>query len=110
MSSVRYAVGTGEPYVTVTDPADYYIDEHGLHLTGLGAVSTFYEGHATVEITGVFGFASIPPLIEAATLAIARELYQSESAGRPVGIDYGRLPLIVKSAIQRYRKRTFAWV
>lgn len=114
VSLVEYGTYTGGTFTTVTG-SDYTLGPRlaspfsALTLTDLATVGTFYAGTGTVRVTGVFGFASVPRLIRRATLDLARELYQQSAGGRPVGIEFGRLPPSAVSAIERYKRRSYAF-
>lgn len=114
VSLVEYGTSTGAAFTTVS-ATDYTLAPRlaspfsALTLTDLATVGTFYAGIGTVRVTGVFGFASVPRLIRRATLDLARELYQQSAGGRPVGIEFGRLPPSAVSAIEKYKRRTYAF-
>jgi hypothetical protein len=115
LTSVEYATYTGDVYVPLgstewslwprlASPYSY------VTLTDAAPLTAFYGGTATVKLTGVFGFASIPRLVRRATLDIARELYQQSAGGTPVGIEYGRLPPSAVAVKEQFMRRTFAHV
>jgi hypothetical protein len=114
LTKVEYATGTGAAYVELT-PSDWTLEPPAgspyatLTLTDTGLLSTFYEGTGTVRLTGVFGFASVPRLIRRATLDIARELYQQSAGGRPVGLEYGRIPPSAEAAKIKYTRTSYVF-
>ena len=111
LTTVEYPLGTGQAY-TVLTAANYTLDPatvdgvpfDALYLSDVGILSSFSAGYATVRLTGVFGYLSVPGLIEQATLDLAREMYQQGPGGRTVGVDFGRLPLSVQRAIAKFRR------
>lgn len=111
LTTVEYALGTGQAY-TVLTAANYTLDPatvdgvpfDALYLSDVGILSSFSAGYATVRLTGVFGYLTVPGLIEQATLDLAREMYQQGPGGRTVGVDFGRLPLSVQRAIAKFRR------
>lgn len=115
LTTVEYGTYTGSTYTAAT-AADYTLYPRlgspysSLSLTDLSAVSTFYAGRGTVRLTGVFGFAAVPRLIRRATVDLARELYQQGANGRPVGIEFGRIPPSAQMAKEKYSKRTYVIV
>lgn len=70
----------------------------------------WYIGWNTVEVTGVFGWESIPTMVSKACLDLAREMYrQGPGGGGPVGINQfgtpifgGGLPLSVRRVITNF--------
>jgi hypothetical protein len=117
LTTVESAPYTGAAYVALggTDwvlvPAEVDgVPYEALRLSDVGVAPYLYRGYATVRLTGVFGFPEVPPLIEQATLDLARELYQQGPGGRTVGMDFGRLPTSVQRAIARYARHSFAHV
>ncbi len=114
LTTVEYASGTGGTF-TAAVSTDYALVPSGgtpfssVYLSDIGLVPEFSAGYGTVRLTGVFGYASVPTLIEQATLDLARELYQQGPGGRAVGVDFGRLPLSVQRAITKYGRHTFAF-
>ncbi len=117
ITTVEYATTTGRPYVAAlaTDwvllPARVSGEPYSaVALSDVGLVSTWYAGYATVRLTGVFGFAAVPRAVRRATLDIARELYQQGVGGRPVGLEFGRLPPSAQATIERYTRHDYAHV
>lgn len=115
LTEVAYAGFTGDAYTALTG-TDWALGPIGqtpfgyLSLTDTGTLGSFYSGFATVRLTGVFGFASVPRLIRRATLDVARELYQQSANGKPVGMEYGRIPPSAVTAKEKYLRRTYAHV
>lgn len=109
ITTIEYATATGGLYTALV-ATDWSLTPPGsapysaAYLTDTGLLSTFYAGYGTVRITGVFGYLTVPALIEQATLDLARELYQQGPGGRTVGVDFGRMPLSVQRAVDKYRR------
>lgn len=115
LTTVEYGTYTGSTFTAVAATEYTLLPRLGspyssLSLTDLSTVATFYAGRGTVRLTGVFGFASVPRLIRRATLDLARELYQQSAGGRPVGIEFGRIPPSAQTAKEKYAKRTYVVV
>jgi hypothetical protein len=114
LSNVEWSGGTGEPYTSLALATDYeLIPSQGtkrfLMLTDVSSIDRFFVGTASVRLTGVFGYAEVPDLIRGATLEVAREMYNQSVGGRPVGLDFGRLPPMTQTAISKYRLMTFVF-
>lgn len=118
LTGAELANQTGASYVALasTDwalaPADKGADWSytRVHLSDVSSYTHWYAGDATVRLTGVFGWASVPSMIRKATLDLAREWYrQGPGGGGPVGVNQfgtpifgGGLPLSVKEALAVY--------
>lgn len=134
LSGVRWSGGTGGEYTDLDAPSWVLYPQFrrpyiavggaqavepaaGIALTDIATVSTWFYGVDTVELTGVFGFPSIPSMVEKATLDCAREWYrQGPGGGGPVGVNqYGTplfaagMPMTVKKAIELYGVKS-TWV
>lgn len=117
LDQVEYALGTNEAYA-VLDAAGWELEPStvdglpysGLVLNGLGTLTRFVSGYHTVRLTGVFGFATVPRLIRRATITLAREMYEEGPGGGTVGLEFGRLPVVVQSAVKAFRRRTYAHI
>lgn len=116
IATVEYATGTGGTYTALASTDWVLFPSYvngvpytGVRLSDVGTLSSWSAGYATVRITGVFGFATVPTMIELATLDLARELYQQSVGGRAVGIEFGRLPPSTQAAIERFRHRSYAF-
>lgn len=116
ISQVEYAPATAEPYsilasgyVLVPSVVDN-VPYDALVLTGLGAITQFEAGYATVRLTGVFGFETVPTIVEAATIQLAVETWAVEHGSRTVGLEFGRMPSAVEVVKRKFKKRTYAWV
>lgn len=87
----------------------------GIELTDMAIIDQFYYGFNTVELTGVFGFARVPSLVEKATLDLAREWYrQGPGGGGPVGVNQFGTPMFqagipetVRAVKRHYGVRSF---
>jgi hypothetical protein len=119
LTTVELITAVGGSYVTV-DPAEYQLapadkadDMSYTHVVLTGATGTYsswYSVYGGVRLTGVFGWASVPPMIEKATLDLAREWYrQGPGGGGPVGVNQFGTPLFlagmprsVQDAVARY--------
>lgn len=121
LSLVELAPGTGSAYVALaandwvywpSDKADDFSYE-AVMLSDVGAYTVWSSGYATVRLTGVFGWQTIPGLIRRATLDLAREWYrQGPGGGGPVGVNQfgtpifgGQEPKTVRDAVARYNAR-----
>ena len=119
VSSVAVATATGGSFGSplsasewILGPRDKASDEsyHWLSLSDVSTYSYWPVGYGTVQITGVFGSATIPPLVTKATLDLAREWYrQGPGGGGPIGINQfsvpifaSGLPTTVRDTISRY--------
>lgn len=115
LTTVEYGAYTGSSYTALV-AADWTLEPRlgspysALTLTDYGSLGHFYAGTGTVRLTGVFGFPSVPRLIRRATLDLARELYQQSAGGKPVGIEFGRIPPSAEAAKAKYARRTYAFV
>lgn len=127
LTSAEYASYTGGTFATVSttdwflrptqpEPEDSYYE---VLLSDQGSVPVFYRGTGVVRLTGVFGYASVPSIIAAGCLALAREMYALMPSGRgsasgaagfgSIAVpDY--LPRPTYEAIEWGRRRTRAWV
>jgi hypothetical protein len=118
LTTVQLATYTGAAYNTLsaadwvlwpTDPEPYH-SYSGIALTDTGSYRTWYPALAGAQLTGVFGFAEVPPLIRRATLDLAREWYrQGPGGGGPVGVNQFGTPIFgagepktVRDAIEEY--------
>jgi hypothetical protein len=112
LTTVEYAYSTGTAYA-ILDAAGWTLaprlaSPYGvLELTDAGLLEHFYAGTGTVRLTGVFGFAAVPRAVRRATLDIARELYQQSVGGRPVGLEYGRVPPSAVTVIEKLSRHTY---
>lgn len=118
LTTVEVAQTTGASYTTVAstgwflEPRDKASDlsYSAVALSDFGPQFYWPPGYATVRLTGVFGSATIPPLIKKAALDLAREAFrQGPGGGGPVGINQfgtpifgGGMPASVTRAIARY--------
>lgn len=118
LTSVSYATATGISY-TVAGGTDWYLQPANpapgwpyeeLVVSDVGTIPYWYGGYRTVQVTGVFGWASVPAAIEGATLALAGELYYRGRGGRTVGLEFGRLPSEVEVAVEAYKRRSWIGV
>lgn len=73
-----------------------------LALSDRGSRSSVPWGYRIWRLTGAYGFPAVPPLIETATLELAREMYWQGRGGRQVGLEFGRLPPLVEEAVRTY--------
>jgi hypothetical protein len=127
LTTVRVAGTTGGDYssLTTTDwklrwPVQAGGPYLALELTGTGNFPAWYSGFDTVELTGVFGYPSIPPAIEQATLYWAADLYRlGAGGGSPLsatGEEFGQarfaggMPRITWETLEDYRARHKTWV
>jgi hypothetical protein len=118
LDTVELAPYTGAAYSTLaaddwtlwpTDPEPYH-SYSGVALTDTGSYRYWYPALAGARLTGVFGFAQVPPLIRRATLDLAREWYrQGPGGGGPVGVNQFGTPIFgagepksVRDAIEEY--------
>ena len=87
-----------------------------LRVSDVGLVPRWYRGYGTVEVTGVFGYLTIPPPIEQATLYWAADLYRIGASGGIVGAGVGveefgqprflgGMPRITWETVEDYRMR-----
>ncbi len=122
LSLVRSASSTGGTYGSLT-AADWrlrYPTQPGgpytaVILTGVGAYRYWYAGFDTNELTGVFGYESVPEDIEQATLMWAADLYRlGAGGGSPLsatGEEFGQerfvggMPRFTWETVEDYRKR-----
>lgn len=92
-----------------------------LKVSDVGAIPYWYSGYATVEVTGVFGYLSIPSPIEMATLYWAADLYRIGATGGIVGSGVGLeefgqprflggMPRITWETVEDYRARHKTWL
>ena len=127
LTGVRIAGSTGATYASLatTDwKLRWPVQDGGpylaLELTAVGSYPTFYTGYDTVELTGVFGYPSIPPAIEQATLYWAADLYRlGAGGGSPLsatGEEFGAtrflggMPRLTWETIEDYRARHKTWL
>lgn len=116
---VEAAAGTGQAYATIA-ATDYELQPNNpdpgwpYEDLVLNDVATRYQawptGFRTVRITGVFGWPEVPGLIRRATLDLAREMFFQGVGGRTVGVEFGRLPISVTDAIDRFSRRSWSYV
>jgi hypothetical protein len=99
---LRWPVKLGGPYLSVM-------------LSDVGTWRRWYRGFDTVQLTGVFGYPSIPPDIEQATLMWAADLYRLGAGGgaqlSATGEEFGQerfaggMPRFTWETVEDYRKR-----
>lgn len=129
LTSVQIGTGTGAAYSALTS-ADWRLrwplQDGGpylaLQLTGVGNYPIWYTGFDTVELTGVFGYPSIPPAIEQATLLWAAALFRFGSGGHQTGASFEEFeidnriryaagaPWGVKQTLDEYRAKHKGWM
>jgi hypothetical protein len=80
-----------------------------LRLSDVGARYEYPGGYRVIRLTGAFGWPAVPPLIETATLELAREMYWQGRGGRQVGLEFGRLPPLVDEAVRIYRREPWVY-
>lgn len=118
LTSVGLASYTGASYSTLTGSDWRYwpltkaddMSYDGIVLSDQGGYRYWYGAYAGATLTGAFGWASIPSMIETATLDLAREWYrQGPGGGGPVGVNQFGTPMFaagepksVRDAIARY--------
>ncbi len=86
------------------------VSYRAIALSDQGTYRYWPSGFATVRLTGVFGWASVPAMIRKATLDLAREWYrQGPGGGGPVGVTQfgtpifgGGEPKSVRDAVEHY--------
>lgn len=129
VTSLGIAASTGESFDTVTEGATgFYLSEGllpgdppytDLLLSDIGSsYLTFPTGYGVVQLVGVRGFPSVPPMVEQACIDLAREWYrQGPLGGGPVGITATGIPVFgpgtptsYQQAWADYRMQRFTYV
>ncbi len=92
VTTVAYASVFGSSYTTLgVENTDWYLDDPvpvlrapflSIRLAPYGTLRRWWGGPRMAKVTGVFGFATVPAIIEAGTLALAREMYVMQPSGR----------------------------
>lgn len=137
VTGITVASGTGATPVAL-DPTHHYLRspvQNGgpyleLVLSDIAPHTHWYRGHRTVAVTGVFGYPSVPPAIEMATLYWAADLYRigayggsqfgpglGGSTGMSAGLEEfgqprfaGGMPRITWETVEDYRRRHKTWL
>jgi len=123
LSSVKVAAATGESYDTLAaGSTGYYLlpDDPGarpysdLALSDIGTAHTsFPTGWATVQLTGVFGWATVPDLVRRATVDLVRYWWNSRQAdGQPVGMSAFGSPIFgsgLPKTVRDLGRSDYAW-
>ncbi len=129
ISSLTLADVTGNTPTTITAGASGYFLEPDYPMPGWpyedvvlsnlgGSFLAYPMGYNIVSITGVFGWAAVPPLVELATLDQARTWYhQAAGGGAPIGMSAFGTPIFgpdtpatVKQVWEAYRRQSFAFI
>lgn len=97
LTTVEVRGGPTDSWTTLSE-SDWYLDPRSVSigesaghvaLTGATGWTTWPAGVATVRLTGVFGYATVPIDVRRATVALARQMYRADSttAGGAYGPD-----------------------
>lgn len=124
VSSLGVGGYTGDTYDTLTNDSsgyylapDYPLSGHpysDLILSDQGTAYTRWPtGYRTVQITGAFGWSTIPELVKRATVDLARKWWQERgSDGDPVGISAFGSPVFgpgTPKTVRDLAKSEYAW-
>lgn len=119
LTTVGIADYTGDAYTTISaGSTGYYLPDttpyDDLILSDQGtAFTTFPVGRAIVQLTGVFGWSSIPPLVKRATVDLVRFWWNArQSDGEPVGISAFGSPVFgpgYPKSLRDLQRSRYAW-
>jgi hypothetical protein len=102
------ALTAADWFLYPSNPKDGWPYEE-LRLSDVGSRYEYPGGSRVIRLTGAFGWPAVPPDIEAATRELAQEIYWKSRGGRQVGLEFGRLPLIVEKAVQIYAREPWVY-
>ena len=104
LTQVRLAVYSGGSYSTLAGsdwalyPTEVMPDEtyRGVVLSDLGTYRDWYTALDGAELTGVFGYTTVPRVVQKATLDLAREWYrQGPGGGAPTAVNQFGTPIVL---------------
>jgi hypothetical protein len=120
LTGIRIAGWTGDSYTALTsadwrlrDPAGPNGPYLTVQLTDTGTYGYWPSGYDIAELTGVFGYASVPADIEQATLMWAADIFRIGASGleEPDQPRFaGGMPRFVWETVEDYRARHRTWL